>query len=86
MNSVMSVVAEEANSLRTVMLTARESDGSVETREIEAYSIRPGAAGKGPLLFGYCYTKRGTRSWRLANLISAEPTGHTFEARWPVEL
>ncbi|MBB3041308.1 putative DNA-binding transcriptional regulator YafY [Nocardioides soli] len=82
----MDVVVNEARLNRTVLLTARESDGSTETREVEPYSIRPGAAGKPDRLFAYCLQRASIRSWHLVNLISAEATGNPFEPRWAVEL
>jgi hypothetical protein len=86
MDSVMDVVIREARAYRTVLLTARESDGSVESREVEPYSIRPGGPGKPDRLFAYCLERSGTRSWHIPNIISAEATGREFEPQWPVEL
>jgi predicted DNA-binding transcriptional regulator YafY len=83
----MDVIATEARAHRTIVLTARESDGSSETREVEPYSLRPGAKDRPELrLFYYCLKKDGTRNTYLSNIISAEPTGRPFSPRWPVEL
>lgn len=83
----MDVVAAEARENRTVLLTASELDGSVETREVEPYSLRPGGKDRPSelRLYYYCLKKGGLRNTYLANIISAEPTGHPFDARWPVE-
>lgn len=81
------MIATEARANRTVVLTARELDGSCETREIEPYSLRPGGQDRPePRLFYYCLKKDGTRNTYLSNIVSAEPTGRTFVPRWPVEL
>lgn len=83
----MNVIATEARAHRTIVLTARESDGSSETREVEPYSLRPGGKDRPELrLFYYCLKKDGTRNTYLSNIISAEPTGRPFSPRWPVEL
>lgn len=80
------MIAIEARAGRTVVIVARESDGTVETREIEPYSVRPGAAGKGDRLYGFCLKRNALRSWTISNILSAKPTGRSFEPRWDVEL
>jgi predicted DNA-binding transcriptional regulator YafY len=83
-NDSLDLVVEEARAHRTVVIEAAEKDGSVETREIEPYSIRPGQ--EEDRLIYYCLKRNGTRSVLLANLLTAEPTGRTFEPRYDVEL
>lgn len=84
MSDFLDVVVGEARAHRTVVIEVAEKDGSVETREIEPYSIRPGK--EEDRLVYYCLMRNGTRSVLLANLLSAEPTGRTFEPRYDVEL
>lgn len=84
MSDFLELVVEEARAHRTVVIEAAEKDGSVEPREIEPYSIRPGP--EEDRLIYYCLKRNGTRSVLLANLLSAEPTGRTFEPRYDVEL
>jgi predicted DNA-binding transcriptional regulator YafY len=84
MGDFLELVAEEARAHRTVFIEAAEKDGSVETREIEPYSIRPGQ--EEDRLIYYCLKRNGTRSVLLSNLLSAKPTGRTFEPRYDVEL
>jgi hypothetical protein len=84
MSESFDVVVEEARAYRTVIIEAAEKDGSVETREIEPYSIRPGK--EEDRLIYFCLKRNGTRSVLLENLLSAEPTGHTFVPRYEVEL
>jgi predicted DNA-binding transcriptional regulator YafY len=82
----MEVIVTEARAHRTVVLTARESDGSFEVREIEPYSLRPGAKDRPEVrLYYYCLKKHGIRNTYLSNVISAKPTGRSFAPRWPVE-
>lgn len=40
------MIAAEARAGRTVLLTAREADGFVETREVKPHSLRPGPNGR----------------------------------------
>ena len=85
--SPLDTIRAEARESRTVLLTAREADGSVETREIEPYSLRSGAKDRPEQrLFYYSLKKDGTRNTYLSNILSADVTGHSFEPRWPVEL
>lgn len=80
----MDVLISEARAHRTVLMTAREVDGTVETREVEAYSLRPGP--HGALLHYWCLTKDGHRSAHVTNVLDARPTGRSFVPRWTVEL
>jgi hypothetical protein len=81
----LDLITAEARAGRTVLLTASEADGSVETREIEPYGLRPGKDGQ-PRLFYFCLEKLGTRNTYLSNIILVAPTGNSFSPRWPVEL
>lgn len=82
----MEVIISEARQSRTVLLTAQECDGSVEVREVEPYSLRPGRKGRPEArLFYYCLKKDGIRNTYLSNIVSAEATGNLFQPRWPVE-
>jgi predicted DNA-binding transcriptional regulator YafY len=83
MSDVIDFIAEEARANRTVVIEAREKDGSVEMREIEPYSIRPGQD-EDRLMF-HCLKREATRSILLSNLLSAEPTGRSFDPRYDVE-
>ena len=80
--SPMETIVREARAHRTVMLRARERDGSVEPREVEPYSLRDGGA----LLYCFCLKRNDTRCFRVERIIAAAPTGRTFTPRWPVEL
>jgi hypothetical protein len=83
----LETVVTEARNHRTILLVAREKDGSVEEREIEPYSLRPGSEARPEArLFYYCLKKDETRNTYLSNILSATPTGHDFVPRWPVEL
>lgn len=84
MSDVFDVIVDEARANRTVIVEAREKDGSQEIREIEPYSVRPGE-NEDRLMF-FCLKRQGIRSILLSNLLSAEPTGRSFDPRYPVEL
>jgi len=78
------IIASAGRNRRTIIITAREEDGSVETREAEPYSYRF----KGGHELFYCYdiAKRGTRSFIVSNILSVEETNNSFTPRWPVEV
>lgn len=82
--SVKEVIASAGKNLHTIILTAREEDGSIETREAEPYSYRV----KGGHELFYCYdiAKQGIRSFVVAQIISVEETAHSFSPRWPIEV
>ena len=84
MSNVRDVIASAGRHRHTIIMTAREDDGSVETREAEPYSYR---VEKGRELF-YCYdiNKNGTRKFAMENIMSVEETNRTFDPRWPVEV
>jgi predicted DNA-binding transcriptional regulator YafY len=82
--SIKQTIASAGRNRHTIILTAREKDGSVEIREAEPYSYR---IEKGREYF-YCYDvhKGGTRKFLVSNIISVEETENTFVPRWPVEV
>ena len=82
--SELDLLVAEARNHRTVVLTASERDGSIETREIEPYSIRR-IKGR-DRLFYYCLKKAGLRNAPVDRIITVERTGQKFVPRWPVEL
>jgi predicted DNA-binding transcriptional regulator YafY len=84
MSNVLDVTAEEARAHRTVLIEGRKKDGTEERREVEPYSIREGQ--DGDLLVFFCLKRDATRSLLVDNILSAEPTGSSFEPRYEVEL
>lgn len=82
--NVKQVIASAGCNRHTIILTARERDGSIETREAEPYSYR---FEKGREYF-YCYDvcKQGTRRFLVSSIILVEETGNTFVPRWSVEV
>lgn len=84
MSNVLDVIAEQARAHRTVLIEGRKKDGTEESREVEPYSIRKGR--EGDLLVFFCLKREATRSLLLDNILSAEPTGRSFEPRYEVEL
>jgi predicted DNA-binding transcriptional regulator YafY len=84
MSNVLDVIAGEARAHRTVLIEGRKKDGTEESREVEPYSIGEGR--EGHLLVFFCLKRGATRSLLLDNVLSAEPTGRSFEPRYEVEL
>lgn len=84
MSDVLDVIAEEARANRTVVIEGRRKDGTEESREIEPYSIREGK--EDDVLVFFCLKRLATRSLLVSNILSAEPTGNSFEPRYEVEL
>lgn len=82
--NIKQVIASAGQNLHTIIITAREEDGSVETREAEPYSYR--FKGGHELFFCYDIAKQGTRSFLVTRIISVEETEHSFTPRWPVEV
>ena len=79
-----SIISSAGKNLHTIIITAREKDGSVETREAEPYSYR---VTKGDEKF-FCYDikKGGVRNFSVANIMSVEETNNSFTPRWDVEV
>lgn len=79
-----SIIASAGRNLKTIIITAREEDGSIETREAEPYSYR--IKGGHELFFCYDIIKQGTRSFVVSRIISVKETNNSFNPRWPVEV
>lgn len=82
--SVLEIIRTEARAHRTVVVDALEKDGSRESREIEAYSLRPGQ--EDARLMFWCLKRDAMRSLLVHNILRATPTGRTFVPRYPIEL
>lgn len=82
--SIKQVIASAGKNLHTIIITAREEDGSVETREAEPYSYRFKSGHE--LFMCYDILKQDTRSFVVARIISVEETANSFVPRWPVEI
>ena len=82
--SIKDTIHSAGENLHTIMITASEEDGSVETREAEPYSYR--IKGGSEKFFCYDIRKDGIRNFTISNIISVEETQNTFTPRWPVEV
>jgi len=82
--SIKDTIHSAGQNLHTIMITAREKDGSVETREAEPYSYRVTAGTE--KFFCYDIRKGGTRNLFVSNIISVEETSNSFQPRWVVEV
>ncbi|MBJ6798826.1 WYL domain-containing protein [Geomonas propionica] len=81
---IRSTIASAGRNLKTINITAREEDGTIETREAEPYSYRM----KGGHELFYCYdiAKQGIRSFVVSRIITVQQTETSFIPRWPVEV
>ena len=82
--SIKDKISSAGKNLHTIMITAREDDGSVETREAEPYSYR--MTGGDEKFFCYDIRKNGMINFHVSNIISVEETTRKFSPRWPVEV
>ncbi|QOW25469.1 hypothetical protein [Lysobacter sp. H23M47] len=82
--SIKDTIASAGRNLHTVIITAREDDGSIETREAEPYSYRTTAGTE--KFFCYDVAKGGTRNFHVHKIISVEETQNSFASRWEVEV
>lgn len=82
--SIKQIIASAGRNRHTILLRAREEDGSIETREAEPYSYR--FKNGHELFFCFDIAKQGTRSFLVQNIISVEETSNTFHPRWAVEV
>jgi len=82
--SIKDTIHSAGQNLHTIMITAKEKDGSVETREAEPYSYRVTAGTE--KFFCYDINKGGTRNLFVSNIISVEETQNSFKPRWDVEV
>lgn len=82
--SIKSVIASAGKNLHTIIITAKEDDGTIETREAEPYSYR--IRGGDEKFFCYDIVRQGTRNFHVSNIIFVEETQNVFTPRWPVEV
>ena len=82
--SIKETIASAGRNLHTIIITARESNGSVESREAEPYSYR--MTGGDEKFFCFDIRKNGIRNFHVSTIISVEETQNAFTPRWPVEV
>ena len=81
---IKDTIASAGRNLHTIIITAEEDDGTVETREAEPYSYR--IKGEDEKFFCYDIKKQGIRNFHVSKIISVEETTNTFSPRWDVEV
>ncbi|KGT47856.1 WYL domain-containing protein [Acinetobacter sp. HR7] len=81
---VKDVISSAGRNLHTIIITAEEDDGSIESREAEPYSYR--RKGKTEKFFCYDIRREGIRNFHVSKIISVEETENEFYPRWPVEV
>ena len=81
---IKKTISEAGRNLHTIIITAREENGSIETREAEPYSFKV----KGGRELFYCFdiAKNGIRSFVVSRIISVEETENLFVPRWEIEV
>lgn len=82
--NIKDTISSAGRNRHTIIITAREEDGSVETREAEPYSYR--IKNGHELFFCYDIQKNGTRSFVVSRIMSVEETQNSFTPRWDVEV
>lgn len=82
--SIKDTIASAGRNQHTIIIKAREDDGSIETREAEPYSYR--ITGGTEKLFCYDISKGGIRNFHVSKIISVEETQNSFSPRWPIEV
>jgi len=81
---IKEIISSAGRNKHTIILTAREENGSIETREAEPYSYR--IKNGHELFFCYDILKQGMRSFIVRNIISVEETKNIFNPKWPIEV
>lgn len=81
---IKDTIASAGRNLHTIIITAREDDGSVETREAEPYSYR--MTGGTEKFYCFDIKKGGTRNFHVHKIIAVEETSNSFQPRWEVEV
>lgn len=82
--SLRDTIQRAGRNCHTIIITAKEQNGTIETREAEPYSYR--SKGEHELFFCYDINKCGTRSFIITNIISVEETNNSFIPRWDIEV
>lgn len=77
--NIKDIISSAGRNNHTIMITAKEKDGSIETREAEPYSYRVTAGTE--KFFCYDVKKNGTRNLFVSNIISVEETDNNFSPR-----
>lgn len=82
--TIKDTIASAGRNRHTIIIKAREDNGTVETREAEPYSYR--VTGGSEKFYCYDINKQGMRNFHVSKIISVEETSNVFTARWPVEV
>lgn len=81
---IKKIIASAGQNLHTVIITAKEDNGTIEIREAEPYSYR--TTGGTEKFFCYDIAKGGIRNFHVHKIISVEETQNSFIPRWPIEV
>lgn len=84
MYSFKNTIHSAGKNQHTIIITAKEKDGSIETREAEPYSYRFTAGTE--KFFCFDVVKNKTRNFFVSNIVSVEETSNSFTPRWQIEV
>jgi len=84
--TAIEAITAAARSLHTVVLNYTDVKGASSIREVEPYSLRPGADAGSLRIFAHDLTRDHIRGFRMDRVAVAEMTENTFVPRWLVEI
>jgi hypothetical protein len=82
--TIMDTISSAGRNQHTIMITARENAGCVETREAEPYSYT--AMGGHEEFFCYDIRMHATRNIHVSKIMAVKETAHSFFPRWSVDV
>lgn len=80
----LDAIAEAARRLCTVVINYTDVKGRTSVREVEPYSLRPGAMGS-TRFFAFDLSKQNIRGFRLDRISQAQETNNPYIPRYVVE-
>lgn len=81
--TIIETIVRAGRERKVLWIKAREDDGTIEPREVEPYSFRP--KGTKERFYFYCLFHKGTRNFKVENIIDVRITDKVFVPRYDVE-
>lgn len=82
--NIKDTISSAGRNLHTIIITAREGNGTIETREAEPYSYR--ITGGTEKFYCFDINKGSIRNFHVSKIITVQETENSFVPRWPVEV
>lgn len=82
--NIKDTISSAGRNLHTIIITAREGNGTIETREAEPYSYR--ITGGTEKFYCFDINKGLIRNFHVSKIITVQETENSFVPRWPVEV